>query len=61
MTTHPGSRAQGLAEHLNREKLRFKADVRRLKALGLTESLETGYRLFPRGEAPMTVLRSSLD
>ena len=29
----------------------FKADVRKLKALGLTESLEVGYRLSPRGRA----------
>ncbi|AGZ39873.1 hypothetical protein [Actinoplanes friuliensis] len=29
----------------------FKRDVRRLKELGLTESLEVGYRLSPRGEA----------
>ena len=56
---HPGLRAQDLAEHLDCDKLPFKADVRRLKALGLTESLETGYRLSPRGEALMTYLRSS--
>ncbi|MFA1544417.1 hypothetical protein [Actinomadura monticuli] len=56
---HPGLRAQDLAERLDRDKLPFKADVRRLKALGLTESLETGYRLSPRGEALMTYLRSS--
>jgi hypothetical protein len=29
----------------------FKRDVRRLKELGLTESLEVGYRLSPRGAA----------
>ena len=29
----------------------FKVDVRKLKALGLTESLEVGYRLSPRGRA----------
>lgn len=29
----------------------FKQRVRRLKALGLTESLEVGYRLSPRGQA----------
>jgi hypothetical protein len=46
-----------LADHLGRDKLPFKADVRRLKALGLTESLETGYRLSPRGKAIMTYLR----
>jgi hypothetical protein len=29
----------------------FKARVRRLKELGLTESLDVGYRLSPRGRA----------
>ena len=33
------------------DMLSFKRDVRRLKELGLTESLEVGYRLSPRGEA----------
>jgi hypothetical protein len=28
----------------------FKLDVRKLKELGLTESLPIGYRLSPRGE-----------
>ena len=56
---HPGLRALELAERLDRDKLPFKADVRRLKSLGLTESLETGYRLSPRGKALMAYLRSS--
>jgi len=47
----PGVRAADLAAGLGRERLPFKADVRKLKALGLTESLETGYRLSPRGRA----------
>lgn len=29
----------------------FKLNVRKLKNLGLTESLETGYRISPRGRA----------
>ncbi len=29
----------------------FKRDVRKLKELGLTESLDTGYRLSPRARA----------
>ena len=33
------------------EKARFKSHVRKLKGLGLTESLKVGYRLSPRGEA----------
>ena len=57
----PGLRAVDLADHLGRDKLPFKADVRRLKALGLTESLETGYRLSPRGKAVMTYLRVLLN
>jgi hypothetical protein len=44
-------RAGDLAEAFGRERLKFKTDVRKLKALGLTESLEVGYRLSPRGRA----------
>ena len=47
----PGTRAADLAERFGRERLAFKADVRKLKALGLTESLEVGYRLSRRGRA----------
>ncbi len=48
---HPGIRAATLAARLGRERDDFKADVRKLKALGLTESLEVGYRLSPRGRS----------
>lgn len=48
---HPGVRAPDLATALDRETLPFKRDVRKLKELGLTESLEVGYRLSPRGRA----------
>jgi hypothetical protein len=51
IAARPGVRAGDLAEELGRERLAFKADVRKLKALGLTESLEVGYRLSPRGRA----------
>jgi hypothetical protein len=47
----PGQAAHQLAEVLGMEKLKFKSNVRRLKALGLTESLEVGYRVSPRGQA----------
>jgi len=47
----PATRAAELAESLGRERLPFKADVRKLKALGLTESLERGCRISPRGRA----------
>jgi hypothetical protein len=47
----PETRAADLAAEVGRERLPFKADVRKLKELGLTESLEVGYRLSPRGRA----------
>lgn len=47
----PAVRAGDLAVELGRETLPFKVDVRKLKNLGLTLSLEKGYRLSPRGEA----------
>lgn len=48
---NPGVRAPDLAARLGLETLPFKRDVRKLKELGLTESLEVGYRLSPRGRA----------
>ena len=53
---HPGRRAPDLAVELGRETLSFKRDVRKLKELGLTESLEVGYRLSPRGRAARAAL-----
>lgn len=52
----PGLRAPDLAEHLGFEKEWLKVNVRKLKELGLTESLETGYRLSPRGQAVLSML-----
>jgi hypothetical protein len=49
----PGVRAADLAESFGRERLDFKRDVRKLKQLGLTESLDVGYRLSPRGTATL--------
>ncbi|MGI8646540.1 MAG: hypothetical protein ACR2JD_09515 [Nocardioides sp.] len=48
---NPELRAPDLASHVGRETGEFKRDVRKLKELGLTESLDIGYRLSPRGEA----------
>jgi hypothetical protein len=47
----PGELAADLAAAVGREKQPFKRDVRKLKELGLTESLERGYRLSARGRA----------
>ncbi|QUH06120.1 ASCH domain-containing protein [Saccharopolyspora erythraea] len=48
---NPGVRAAELAATQNRPVARFKSDVWKLKELGLTESLEVGYRLSPRGRS----------
>jgi hypothetical protein len=53
---HPSVAAAELASTLGREKLPFKLDVRKLKELGLTESLRPGYRLSPRGESVLARL-----
>lgn len=53
IATRPGTRAADLAASVGRETAPFKLDVRKLKALGLTTSLEVGYRLSARGEAFM--------
>jgi hypothetical protein len=47
----PAVRAPDLAASLGRETPPFKRDVRKLKELGLTRSLEVGYELSPRGRA----------
>jgi hypothetical protein len=54
----PEVRAADLAAAAGRERHAFKADVRKLKELGLTESLEVGYRLSPRGRALLARLGS---
>lgn len=47
----PTVRAPDLAAELGRDTPDFKKDVRKLKELGLTESLDIGYRISPRGIA----------
>ena len=50
----PGVVSTELARKATVERPVFKQRVRRLKALGLTESLEVGYRISPRGRAVLT-------
>ena len=54
----PGRRAPELAELEGRETLAFKTDIRKLKELGLTESLRIGYQLSLRGEQIVTALNA---
>jgi hypothetical protein len=53
----PARRAPELAALAGLATPPFKARVRRLKELGLTESLEVGYRLSPRGAAVLRAAR----
>jgi biotin operon repressor len=46
-----------LAEAIGWERQDFKLHVRRLKAIGLTLSLDVGYRLSPRGESYLRSMR----
>ncbi|GAA3206993.1 hypothetical protein ACFO1B_19665 [Dactylosporangium siamense] len=47
----PAIRAPDLAQRMGRDTPSFKQNVRKLKERGLTESLDIGYRLSPRGAA----------
>ncbi len=55
----PEVRAADIAEPLGMPRDRFKARVRELKNRGLTISLETGYRISPRGAAALVKLSRS--
>jgi hypothetical protein len=52
---HPGIVSTELAAEAGQERPLYKLRVRRLKALGLTESLQYGYRLSPRGSAYLSL------
>jgi hypothetical protein len=56
IVARPGVVSTELAEELGRERQEFKTDVRKLKNLGLTESLQVGYRISPRGQALLDAL-----
>ena len=56
IAARPATRAADLAADFGRETQPFKLDVRKLKNLGLTISLEVGYRLSPRGEAYLAAI-----
>jgi hypothetical protein len=54
----PGVVSRVLAPQADADVPPFKRRVRQLKELGLTESLEVGYRLSPRGRAVLACLLS---
>lgn len=58
IAAHPSVRAGDLARKMRVEKEWLKTNVRKLKNLGLTESLGTGYRLSPRGRKYLSCLKT---
>ena len=48
---YPGVVSTALARHTGQDRPDFKVNVRKLKEMGLTESLHVGYQLSPRGVA----------
>jgi hypothetical protein len=59
IASQPGVVSHILARQVGIDVPRFKRRVRQLKELGLTESLEVGYRLSPRGRAVLARLREA--
>ena len=57
ISRYPATLAATLAEDLGVARDVFKPRVRRLKELGLTESLDIGYRLSPRGKEVLKRMR----
>ncbi|MGE0321698.1 MAG: ASCH domain-containing protein [Polyangiaceae bacterium] len=55
----PRIAASKLAKQVKRETAPFKADVVKLKKLGLTQSFEVGYEVAPRGKAYLSALRAT--
>ena len=53
---HPRTAASKLAAQLGRDTPAFKADVIKLKKLGLTQSFEVGYEIAPRGRAYLAAI-----
>jgi hypothetical protein len=54
--TQPRIAASKLAAQVGRETAPFKADVVKLKKLGLTQSFEVGYEISPRGRAYLAAI-----
>ena len=48
---YPGMQSGELAGRLSADRQQLKRRIRRLKSLGLTQSLQAGYRLSPRGRS----------
>lgn len=60
LESHPGEPSIVMAEELGLDQMKLKLNVRKLKNLGLTISLGTGYKLSPRGKIVLRLLRKEL-
>jgi len=60
IAANPGVVARELAPQVGMDRDPFKIRVRRLKDLGLTESLDVGYRISPRGAALLAAIGDPL-
>lgn len=49
IAANPGQRSRRLADDLDSDQAELKLNIRKLKNLGLTLSLDTGYQISPRG------------
>jgi len=58
IASHPGVVSTTLAKRMKMERPEFKIKVRKLKELGLTESLEVGYQLSPLGKALLRAIQN---
>jgi len=61
VAARPGVVARTLAADVGMDRDPFKIRVRRLKELGLTESLDVGYRISPRGSAYLEATAADAD
>lgn len=53
---YPARRAGDLAASQRRDVIAFKRELRKLKELGLTETLEIGFRISPRGRTVLAAI-----
>jgi hypothetical protein len=56
IAARPGRRSDHLARDLGLDRAWLKTRIRKLKELGITESLEVGYRISPRGQVVLDSL-----
>lgn len=56
LMSNPGSPSREMAHELGFDQMKLKLNVRKLKNLGLTISLGTGYELSPRGKVVLKFL-----